>query len=144
MATAESIGVVTLDHVKRLLANATGAERHPRLDGAEQEKRTPGKGGRPPKDQTGAIQAKWAEMGNPKPTAVICDKLANDFFGDELKGINRGTPEHRKVRERVRQAIQRGTRASATYRQGFYRQRSGVKSRGIRDIRAGSLPIESG
>jgi hypothetical protein len=75
---------------------------------------SPGKGGRPLKDQTAAIQKKWAELGKPPITARVCDKIAESFFAAELNGVNRGTPEHRKVRERVRQAIQRGELTPAT------------------------------
>lgn len=78
------------------------------------ERKEPGKRGRPPKNQTGAIHAKWAEMGKPKATARVCDKIAAGFFAEELKGIAPGTPKHKAVRERVRKAIQRSQRPAAT------------------------------
>jgi hypothetical protein len=76
--------------------------------------RPPGKGGSPPSETTKDIHKAWAEMGKPKITATVCDKLADTFFADELKGILRASPKHRKVRERVRQALQRCERRPAT------------------------------
>jgi hypothetical protein len=76
--------------------------------------RAKGQGGRPPKDQTREIHAEWVRIGKPKRTAAICDRIARSFFASELKGIHRGSPEHRRVRERVRKAIERIERRSAT------------------------------
>ena len=77
-------------------------------------KKIPGKAGRPPKDQTGQIHAEWVKLGRPKITAATCDRIARSFFSAELKGIDAGSPEHRKVREGVRQAISRCKPNSAT------------------------------
>jgi hypothetical protein len=81
---------------------------------APPDRKPPGTGGRPRKNQTHAIHAKWIKLDRPRITAGVCDKIAESFFTAELKGINRGTPEHRKVRGRVRQAILRGEQPSAT------------------------------
>jgi hypothetical protein len=76
--------------------------------------RAKGRGGRPPKNQTREIHAEWVRVGKPKRTAAVCDRIAQTFFTFELEGLLRGSPQHRKVRERVRQAIQRVERRSAT------------------------------
>jgi hypothetical protein len=73
-----------------------------------------GKAGRPSEDRTSKIHAKWVEMGRPTTRALICDKIAKDFFGNELRQAKPGSQKHRRVRERVRQAIQRCERRSAT------------------------------
>jgi hypothetical protein len=72
------------------------------------------RGGRPLKAQTRDIHAEWARLGKPRKTAAVCDRIAEVFFPAELKGVRRGSQPHRKVRERVRQAIQRFERRSAT------------------------------
>jgi hypothetical protein len=72
-----------------------------------------GKGGRPLKDQTRDIHEAWVKMGKPKQTAEVCDRIAKIFFGGELKGAL-GSAQHRKVRERVRQALRRFERRAAT------------------------------
>lgn len=73
-----------------------------------------GRGGRPPSKATSDIHARWVKMGKPKITAPVCDRIANDFFPKELKGITRGSAQYRKARERVRQAIQRCEKRAAT------------------------------
>jgi hypothetical protein len=81
---------------------------------AKQRSLSGGKSGRPPKDQTGKIHAEWTRIGKPHRTAAVLDRIADAFFADELKGILRGSPQHRKVRERVRQALQRCEKRTAT------------------------------
>jgi hypothetical protein len=63
--------------------------------------------GRRPKDQTRQIADLWEKMGCPGITAVVCDKIGKKFFKDELKERQPGSPEHKRVRERVRKAIER-------------------------------------
>jgi hypothetical protein len=63
--------------------------------------------GRRPKDQTHQIADLWEKMGCPEITAVVCDKIGKEFFEDELKECQPGSPEHKRVRERVRKAIER-------------------------------------
>jgi hypothetical protein len=85
------------------------------LDGTSASRmRRETKAGRPPKDQTCKIHAEWVRLGEPRITGTICDKIAKIVFAEELKGIERGSPQHRKVRERVRQAIQRHERRVTT------------------------------
>jgi hypothetical protein len=72
------------------------------------------KGGRPPKDQTRNIHAEWIKLDRPEITWTICDKIAKIFFAEELKGIEGRSPQRKKVRERVRQAIQRYERRVTT------------------------------
>lgn len=66
-----------------------------------------GKAGRPRKEQTVSIQSEWISMGRPELTAAICDKIGKQFFAKELKNSQPGSHEHKRVRERVRRAIQR-------------------------------------
>jgi hypothetical protein len=73
-----------------------------------------GKGGRPIKEQTSSIHAEWVRIGKPQRTSALLDRLAETFFADELRGVPRGSPQHRKVRERVRQTLQRGEKRAAT------------------------------
>lgn len=74
----------------------------------------PGKPGRPASTTTEDIHIEWVERGKPPITAKVCDSIASRFFRDELEGVAPGSPEHRKIRERVRQAIQRHERRVAT------------------------------
>src|SRR5260370_13011528 len=69
---------------------------------------TKGKGGRPPEDRTGEIQAEWTKLDKPRITAADCDKIGKQFFAAELNGFQPGSKEHKRVRERVRRAIIRG------------------------------------
>jgi hypothetical protein len=73
-----------------------------------------GRPGRPPSATTKSIHAEWVKMGKPSMTAPVCDRIASEFFPDEVKGITRGSSQHRKVRERVRQALQRFEQRTAT------------------------------
>jgi hypothetical protein len=73
-----------------------------------------GKAGRPSSTTTGNIHAEWVKMGKPMITATVCDPIAKQFFPGELKGIARGSAQHRRIRERVRQAIRRCEQRIAT------------------------------
>jgi hypothetical protein len=66
-----------------------------------------GKIGRPTERQTRDIRTEWTKMGSPKATAAICDKIGKQFFAEELKESQPGSPGHKRVRERVRKAIER-------------------------------------
>jgi hypothetical protein len=70
--------------------------------------------GRRPKLQTRQIADLWKKMGCPEIRAAVCDKIGKEFFQDELKGCQPGSPEHKRVRERVRKAIER-SRANAQH-----------------------------
>ena len=73
-----------------------------------------GKAGRPLSTTTANIHTEWVRIGRPKITAAVCDRIARTFFGEELKKRSPGSAEHRKVRERVRQAIRRFEQRTAT------------------------------
>ena len=73
-----------------------------------------GRPGRPPSATTKDIHAEWVKMNKPKITAGVCDRIAKVFFSRELHGMSPGSAQHRKVRERVRQALQRVERCAAT------------------------------
>jgi hypothetical protein len=72
------------------------------------------KGGRPQEEQTARIHAEWIKIGKPQRKAPALDRIADTLFADELKGILRASPQHRRVRERVRQALLRCEKRSAT------------------------------
>jgi len=74
----------------------------------------PGKAGRPLSERTGDIHREWVGLGKPKVTAQVCDRLAKTFFQDELNEATIGSVQHRRVRERVRQAIRRSEQRIAT------------------------------
>jgi hypothetical protein len=78
---------------------------------AKDKKKPKGKAGRPPEGRTGEIHAAWIKLGTPEITAAICDKIGKQFFTDELKGFKPGSAQHKKVRERIRQAINRARRS---------------------------------
>jgi hypothetical protein len=70
--------------------------------------------GRPRAELTDRIKSEWERQGRPSVTAAICDKIAKELFGDELNGHEPGTPIHKRVRERVRGALQRNPKSPAT------------------------------
>jgi hypothetical protein len=63
--------------------------------------------GRRQKDQTRQIADSWEKMGCPEITATVCDKIGKQFFAEELKESRPGSSGHKRVRERVRKAIER-------------------------------------
>jgi hypothetical protein len=73
-----------------------------------------GRAGRPYSERTSNIRKEWIRRDKPKITARVCDQLAKQFFAAELKGVDRGSPEHKKARERVRQALKRFEPPAAT------------------------------
>jgi hypothetical protein len=81
---------------------------------ATQGKQPKGKAGRPPEEQTRAIHTTWVQLGRPTLCAPICDKIAKDFFGAELRKARPGSKKHKRIRERVRQAIRRCEQRAAT------------------------------
>jgi hypothetical protein len=66
--------------------------------------------GRPMKELTSRIKEAWVELGRPKVTANICDKIGKVIFAEELEESAPGSVTHKRVRERVRQAILRTPR----------------------------------
>jgi hypothetical protein len=81
---------------------------------APKKSRLPNKGGRPFEERTRSILMSWRALGNPKPSARICDKIGAAVYPDELKGFLPGSLQHKRVRERVRQAIKRHLAIAAT------------------------------
>jgi hypothetical protein len=67
------------------------------------------KGGRPTKDLTRNIRAEWVKMGSPTVTAKVCDKIGRIVFTKEAEVVKSGSKKHKRIRERVRQAIRRST-----------------------------------
>jgi hypothetical protein len=79
-----------------------------RLDMPEGVRQPPrGRRGRPPSATTGEIHAEWVRMGKLKITGRVCDRLAKHFFPTELQEVAPGSPEHKRARERIRQALKR-------------------------------------
>ena len=73
-----------------------------------------GRAGRPLAETTDKIHAEWVRIGRPKITAPVCDRIARLFFSNELGTMPPGSHLHRKVRERVRRALQRVEKRTAT------------------------------
>jgi hypothetical protein len=67
------------------------------------------KAGRPPLASTTEIHAEWVKMGAPKITARVCDKIGRIVFTKEAGLVKSGSKKHKRIRERVRQAIRRST-----------------------------------
>jgi len=59
---------------------------------------------------TSRIKKAWVELGRPNVTANICDKIGKVIFAEELEESAPGSVTHKRVRERVRQAILRTPR----------------------------------
>ena len=73
-----------------------------------------GRAGRPHSERTSNIRKEWIRRNKPKITAMVCDQIAKQFFAAELRGVGRGSPQHKKARERVRQALKRFEPPAAT------------------------------
>jgi hypothetical protein len=70
--------------------------------------------GRPVRDSTNKIYGAWIEMGSPRLTWRVCEKLAESGFPADWAKVTPGSKGRKKLRDRASSAVRRAKQRAAT------------------------------